>query len=263
MVKCDTCGVETFMPFKCNYCGKYFCEQHRLPEFHSCTGAYAAAKPTIYQGTYSSSGGSYNYASNRVIRSYWFSKRELRDLAIGSGIILLTPLIRVWSFFLQEPAFVSIYIVILMLAFILHELAHKFAAQRSGLWAEFRLSATGILFTIMSFLLFQTRLLPIMVIAPGAVMIAGMLNQKESGEISIAGPAINLAQAFIYLTISLIAPDELIKALMLAGIAVNSGLALFNLIPFGVFDGEKIFKWDKRVWVIAVAIAGIMFFFIS
>ena len=55
----------------------------------------------------------------------------------------------------------------------------------------------------------------------------------------------------------------LFRNLMLAGIAVNSGLALFNLIPFGVFDGEKIFKWDKRVWVIAVAIAGIMFFIIS
>jgi Zn-dependent protease len=151
----------------------------------------------------------------------------------------------------------------LMLAFILHELAHKFAAQRFGLWAEFRLSGTGILFTVMSFLLFQTGVLPIMLIAPGAVMIAGMLNQKESGEISIAGPAINLAQAFIYLAISTIAPNALIKNLMLAGIAVNSGLALFNLIPFGVFDGEKIFKWDKRVWVIAVAIAGIMFFVIS
>jgi len=263
MVKCDTCGVETFMPFRCNYCGRYFCEQHRLPEFHSCTGAYAAAKPTIQQGTYSSSGGSYNYASSRVIRSYWFSRRELRDLAVGSGIILLTPLIRVWAYFLKDPVFVSIYIVILMLAFILHELAHKFAAQRFGLWAEFRLSVTGILFTVMSFLLFQTRLLPIMVIAPGAVMIAGMLNGKESGEISIAGPAVNLAQALIYLAVSVISPNELIKALMLAGVAVNSGLALFNLIPFGVFDGEKIFKWDRRIWVVAVAIAGTMFFFIS
>jgi Zn-dependent protease len=251
------------MPFKCNYCGRYFCEQHRLPEFHSCTGAYTAANPTIYQGTYSSSGGSYNYASSRVIRSYWFSKGELRDLAIGSGIIILSLLIRIWTVFLKDPVFVSIYVVMLMLAFNLHELAHKFAAQRFGLWAEFRLSGTGILFTVMSFLLFQTGVLPIMLIAPGAVMIAGMLNQKESGEISIAGPAVNLAQAFIYLAISTIAPNGSFRNLMQAGIAVNSGLALFNLIPFGVFDGEKIFKWDKRVWAIAVALAGIMFFIIS
>ena len=36
MVKCDVCGEETALPFKCRYCGGTFCSTHRLPENHSC-----------------------------------------------------------------------------------------------------------------------------------------------------------------------------------------------------------------------------------
>ncbi len=36
MVKCDACGKETALPFKCRYCGGTFCSNHRLPENHSC-----------------------------------------------------------------------------------------------------------------------------------------------------------------------------------------------------------------------------------
>jgi len=39
MQKCEHCGAEVEFPFKCNYCGKYFCEAHRLPENHNCSNA--------------------------------------------------------------------------------------------------------------------------------------------------------------------------------------------------------------------------------
>jgi len=32
---------------------------------------------------------------------------------------------------------------------------------------------------------------------------------------------------------------------------INSFMALFNLIPFGVLDGYKIFSINKLVWVLA------------
>jgi ADP-ribose pyrophosphatase YjhB (NUDIX family) len=34
--KCYYCGKEELIPFKCNYCGDYFCAEHRLPEMHNC-----------------------------------------------------------------------------------------------------------------------------------------------------------------------------------------------------------------------------------
>lgn len=35
---CEFCNEKTAMPFKCGYCGRLFCNQHRLPENHSCEG---------------------------------------------------------------------------------------------------------------------------------------------------------------------------------------------------------------------------------
>ncbi len=38
MVKCSYCDENiSFLPFKCRYCGNYFCKNHRLPENHECT----------------------------------------------------------------------------------------------------------------------------------------------------------------------------------------------------------------------------------
>jgi hypothetical protein len=39
VAKCEYCGVEIELPFKCNYCEKYFCEAHRLLENHNCSNA--------------------------------------------------------------------------------------------------------------------------------------------------------------------------------------------------------------------------------
>ncbi len=34
--KCDYCGKDVYLPFRCPYCGGKFCEEHRLPENHNC-----------------------------------------------------------------------------------------------------------------------------------------------------------------------------------------------------------------------------------
>jgi len=36
-MKCQFCDKEVIQPFRCSYCGLYFCEEHRLPESHSCS----------------------------------------------------------------------------------------------------------------------------------------------------------------------------------------------------------------------------------
>ena len=264
MVKCDKCSVETYMPFRCSYCGGYFCEEHRLPEFHDCKGNFGEAKAnTVQIGSYSSTGGFYgNYSSSRIFRPFWFSRRELRDLAIGLLIITVIPLIRIYGRISLDPILVVGYVVILVLAFILHELAHKFVAQRLGMWAEFRLNTTGLLLTVISFFIVQTGFFPLMIIAPGAVMIAGLMNWNDYGRISIAGPVTNIVQALLYMMVFLASsPDGTVWYLGFLGMAINSGLALFNLIPFGVFDGLKIFRWNWRVWLAAVAVSGAIFLY--
>ena len=38
MSRCDTCGKKVSLPFHCQYCGKNFCDEHRLPPNHACAG---------------------------------------------------------------------------------------------------------------------------------------------------------------------------------------------------------------------------------
>ncbi len=40
MAKCDVCGREEVLPYRCSYCGGVFCSDHRLPEKHGCEGLY-------------------------------------------------------------------------------------------------------------------------------------------------------------------------------------------------------------------------------
>jgi len=39
MQKCEYCGKEVELPFECNFCGHYFCIEHKLPENHNCPDA--------------------------------------------------------------------------------------------------------------------------------------------------------------------------------------------------------------------------------
>lgn len=47
MVKCELCGREDYLPFKCRYCEGYFCAEHRLPENHNCSQAHQAPKKVV------------------------------------------------------------------------------------------------------------------------------------------------------------------------------------------------------------------------
>ncbi len=40
MRRCEVCGKQEVLPYKCNYCNRIFCSEHRLPEKHSCDGLY-------------------------------------------------------------------------------------------------------------------------------------------------------------------------------------------------------------------------------
>jgi Zn-dependent protease len=171
----------------------------------------------------------------------------MRDLAIGLAIIIAIPLFTYVGRY--DTTIIIGALVAYTLAFLLHEIAHKLMAQRLGYWAEFRVNQQGLLFTFLSFLT------PFKIIAPGAVMIQGYMNPNDYGKISIAGPATNIALGIINTMAYLMSQNRFIYIMGYIGMIVNSSLALFNLIPFGNFDGLKILRWNRRIWVIAVIAA--------
>jgi hypothetical protein len=42
---CEKCNREVALPFTCSYCGRGFCDEHRLPESHECSNQPTVAPP--------------------------------------------------------------------------------------------------------------------------------------------------------------------------------------------------------------------------
>lgn len=140
------------------------------------------------------------------------------------------------------------------LGFLLHELAHKFVAQRYGCIAEFRaFDNMLVLALIMAFVL------RFIFAAPGAVMIHGRVNVARNGRISAVGPLMNIVLAALFfvadIIISVAYPQELLLRITSYGVSINGWLALFNLIPIWELDGRKVLTWNKKVYGTLVAIA--------
>src|SRR3989338_642546 len=195
------------------------------------------------------------------ITKAWFA------ISLAFGIVLGGLTIKFYTAFIISAIAVG-------LGFLLHELSHKFFAQKYGFKAEFR-SFDEMLFlaVIMSFFGF-------VIAAPGAVMIfTNIIDKRKNGIISVAGPAMNIILALIFLllvvfltggfnsTINLLnssihnlIESSLLKAILAIGFLVNSWLALFNMIPLWLFDGAKVFRWNKFVYF-AVLIVAIVFVF--
>jgi Zn-dependent protease len=142
-------------------------------------------------------------------------------------------------------------------SFLMHELAHKITAQRYRLWAEFRLTLWGALITLVSIIspLFK-------IISPGAVMISGgFVDRKIMGKTAIAGPLTNIVIAAILGVVVFFMLDPLIAYIAAYTAFINAFLAVFNLIPFGIMDGFKVFWWNKLVWALAfTASVGLVIF---
>mgnify|MGYP000053028005 CR=1 FL=1 len=139
------------------------------------------------------------------------------------------------------------------IGFLLHELAHKFSAQHYGCTAEFR-AFDQMLYLAMGL----AAVIGFIFAAPGAVMIAGHITRKENGIISAAGPLTNFVLAMIFLGLNFTVPS--LGLIWSTGFMINMWLGLFNMLPFGNFDGKKILAWSKAWWVGGVVIGLLLLF---
>ncbi|NIQ07842.1 MAG: hypothetical protein GWO20_19625 [Candidatus Korarchaeota archaeon] len=249
MVKCDYCGKEVSLPFTCPLCGRKFCVDHHLPENHNCPRIDEAKPPYVKTTTSDTSSMSEETEwtplfplrerpTSRIRRGFNFSRKEVLHLTIAA---ILTALIAL-SF--QPELAISLrgvfLAVVMPISFLLHEIAHKFTAQRFGIWAEFRLMLFGVLLTLFSLVS------PFKILAPGAVMIASPTNMEEEGKISVAGPLVNLFLGIFFWGLYYLYTQ--FQTVLCIGIFLNGFIALFNLFPVGILDGEKVLHWNKVIW---------------
>tara|TARA_Y100000034_G_C6839377_1_gene379589 strand:- start:457 stop:1008 length:552 start_codon:yes stop_codon:yes gene_type:complete len=176
------------------------------------------------------------------------SKKEIVDLVKAWAAITI-------AFGIVLRGELGIYISLLVsafsvgLGFLLHELAHKLVAQRYRYFAEFRS------FDQMLFLAIAMSFFGFVFAAPGAVMIHGLhISKERNGKISIAGPIVNVILAVIFFLL-----QPILGVIAFYGTFINLWLALFNMIPFWNFDGSKIWRWNKGIWMGFTALVLILF----
>ena len=174
-----------------------------------------------------------------------FSTEEIRDLAVS--VLVITIVLLSLRDFRDLSVSFPLFLAVVLISFLPHELAHKFVAIKLGAVAIYKIFVSGLLFSLL------TIVLPIKFIAPGAVVIyqkrfgrwkwkAARLTVSEGGLISVSGPLVNLGLAGL--------------ASLLPGIYffnllayINALLAFFNLLPVKPLDGSKVLEWKPWLWI--------------
>ena len=164
-------------------------------------------------------------------------------------------------------------LVAVTLSFVLHEMMHKFVAQRFGAIAAFRRSDSGLMITLFA------SLFGFLVGIPGATVIyTNNFTKREEGLVSLAGPLTNLVVFVAFFAIGLFAAksvsfshglfnvssagfvNELIGTTMLISLV----LAFFNMLPIYPLDGSKVLRWNKPAYfAVLAAISALLLLFFS
>lgn len=180
-----------------------------------------------------------------------FSRTEIREI-VGAVTLLSVAMTIVLSgglpgLYGTGPAMflmlLAISAILIVFSFLLHELAHKFVAQKYGARAEFRMYPGGLMLAIVM------SLFGFLFAAPGAVYIEGRITEEMNGRISMSGPLTNLllatcAVVFVPFTDGILSDVASMMAYF------NAFLALFNMLPVPPLDGSKIFRWNKVAYVV-------------
>jgi Zn-dependent protease len=192
-------------------------------------------------------------------------KSEILHLLIGASLIFIIGLIifyssqlirlnLIWAIFLLAGFYAT--------AFLFHEFGHRQVAKHFGFQTKFRLLTFGMIITIFSLIagLFSLASdairLPILAL-PGAVVVLGLDKiDRTTGLCKAAGPVVNLIYGTILLIISFVIPKSLFPLNLFIGYAsaLNFMLALFNMIPIGILDGQNIWKWNKSFYIILMVL---------
>jgi Zn-dependent protease len=195
------------------------------------------------------------------------SPEEKRNLLVAIGVLTLALTFAMFGGVgnvlvnLSEAPEVVAFIAVIALAstatgFALHEMAHKFVAQRYGCWAEFRYSVQGLLIAILI-----SAFTGFLYAAPGAVYIAGRITERQNGIISIAGPLTNVAVALAALPL-IILGDTLVAQAAFTVVYFNTFLAIFNMIPFMPLDGAKVVRWNMGIYILTVGGMGALLYYV-
>ncbi len=170
-----------------------------------------------------------------------FSQEEQQHLLIASVIFVIVEL----SFLLSFLDFFELLLagILILPLYTLHELAHKYTAIRYGFPSKFYLDQNMALISLFS------AFLPFKIIAPGVVIWYGNPSSRIRAYVSMMGPLVNIfIGGFLLLISPFLPPLWSLLTIYISKASIN--LAIFNLLPFSVLDGSKIYRWNQEVFFV-------------
>lgn len=212
----------------------------------------------------------------RVVNESMLFSQEFKDIVIADAALSLAfnMIITGAASIVSDPAlffyFLPISIIAVTLTFVLHELMHKFTAQRFAAIAAFRASPTGLAITLLS------GFLGFLVGIPGATMIySNSFTRKEEGYVSLAGPLTNFAIFLVFLAFGLLSYRNFIGSInstftpyfqynsyvhniVNMTMYISIILAFFNMLPIYPLDGSKVLRWNKQVYYAMLGITAVL-----
>ncbi len=188
-----------------------------------------------------------------------FSKEELRDL--GISILVYTVAFSIYSVRDGYLGNLPLYFVVLtsflvaIFAFLVHEMAHRYLANRYGGAAAFKMWPPGALIALLS------SLFGVIFAAVGAVYINGVYDREKLGKVSLAGPATNMAIGIVFYAVYIFSPFRTLAEISIFIATLNFFMGFFNLLPIPPFDGFKVWQWSKDVYIVSIAISLLLLVF--
>jgi len=175
-----------------------------------------------------------------------FSKIEIKELFIATIMLSIAFSILFVGLSFNILLIFPLMFLVMVFSFIIHEMAHKYMAQKYKYQAEFRANK-GMLWITIALSIFG-----FIIATPGAVHFFGQEHDiKKIGIIAYAGPFANIIAAIIFFGLTFVTNFGMIYYLYF----INAALGVFNLIPFRQFDGWKVMQWNKAIYIVTVVFA--------
>jgi len=195
-----------------------------------------------------------------------FEKKEIKDIIISSISICLMFLAKDWLN-INPKYLINLgmnFIIVIFVLFV-RLIVQKKVAKKYDCKVEY--SFNYALFLIGVVLAVLTPTYSILMPIAGTITISSALYARlghkfvnittnEKGKIALFGSFVNIVLVFIAVLLkplNLVFFEQFIK--------INLLMALFNMLPFPLLDGEKVIWWNRLVWLIALLIPLFLLFF--